>query len=170
MFSDDEKVPDTSTSCFLSDQYDSMIEDPSFTNLEGIPSNPRERERERERERYIYTFAECAINSRQIDPDDFGRETPFLEEEELGLVEITAVKARLGYGKMMNEELMNGIGAMATMSETGCSNRDVFKEYMDTHFRYEPIGVPLDVVVFGPFKRYYYSDCAAYIQANMGKV
>ncbi|KAH3848747.1 hypothetical protein DPMN_091127 [Dreissena polymorpha] len=44
-------------------------------------------------------------------------------------------------GKMMNEELMNGIGAMATMSETGCSNRDVFKEYMDTHFRYEPIGV-----------------------------
>ncbi|KAH3848748.1 hypothetical protein DPMN_091128 [Dreissena polymorpha] len=36
--------------------------------------------------------------SGEIDPDDFGRETPFLEEEELGLVEITAVKARLGYG------------------------------------------------------------------------
>ena len=28
---------------------------------------------------------------------------------------------------------------------------------------------PLDVAVFGPFKRYYYSECADYMRWNMGK-
>jgi len=28
---------------------------------------------------------------------------------------------------------------------------------------------PLDVAVFGPFKRYYYSECADYMRQNMGK-
>ncbi|KAH3772633.1 hypothetical protein DPMN_173974 [Dreissena polymorpha] len=36
----------------------------------------------------------------------------------------------------MNDELMDGAtaGAMAAMSETGWSNLDVFKQYMETHF------------------------------------
>ena len=29
---------------------------------------------------------------------------------------------------------------------------------------------PRDVTVFGPFKQFYYSECAAYMKANMGKV
>ncbi|KAH3708958.1 hypothetical protein DPMN_068417 [Dreissena polymorpha] len=29
---------------------------------------------------------------------------------------------------------------------------------------------PLDVAVFGPFKRFYYSECSAYMKTNMGKI
>lgn len=29
---------------------------------------------------------------------------------------------------------------------------------------------PLDVAVFAPFKRYYYSECAAYMKEHMGKI
>jgi len=116
----------------------------------------------------------------------------------------------------MNPDLMQGasVGAKATMSESGWSNTDVFKDYMENHFlKYvhrtdatQPVLLlfdghtthtspemilwarerhihmfvlpahtshllqPLDVSVFGPFKRFYYAECAAYMSANMGKV
>ena len=50
--------------------------------------------------------------SGEIDPDNFGRETLFTEEEELGLVEFTEVMARLGYG-VSNSALQKYAGEMA---------------------------------------------------------
>jgi hypothetical protein len=100
------------------------------------------------------------------------------------------------------------------MSETGWSNADVFRDYLQNHFipnvrrgekDDQPILLildghathiskqviewavsqhlilfvlpahsshvlqPLDVAVFGPFKGYYYRECAAFMRQNMGK-
>ncbi|XP_052233194.1 uncharacterized protein LOC127846058 [Dreissena polymorpha] len=118
-------------------------------------------------------------------------------------------------GKRYNEELLEGAtpGARATMSDSGWSTTYVFKDYLENHFlKYaartdenQPILLlldghtthttpeltrwarsknlhlfclpahsyhllqPLDVAVFGPFKRYYYSECASFMKENIGK-
>ena len=117
-------------------------------------------------------------------------------------------------GKRWNPELMKGacFGAKGIMSETGWSNGEIFRKFLEEHFlpfvgsaanngpilliydghashkTYETIrwarekGIilfvlpahsshllqPLDVAVFGPFKRHYYSECAKYLASHMG--
>ena len=119
-------------------------------------------------------------------------------------------------GKRWNPDLMKGAsaGANGTLSDSGWSNSDIFKTYLEDHFlplvrpstsSNQPIlllldghashkspetvkwarehGIilfvlpahsshilqPLDVAIFGPFKKYYYSECAQYLYSHMGQ-
>ena len=115
-------------------------------------------------------------------------------------------------GKRWNPELMKGarFGAKGIMSETGWSNGEIFRKFLEEHFlpfvgsaannnlilliydrhashktyRDHSMGerkghnivcitstqlsltTALDVAVFGPFKRHYYSECSRY--TNVG--
>jgi hypothetical protein len=110
---------------------------------------------------------------------------------------------------------MNGAtnGAKGTMSESGWSNSEIFKEYLKSHFlpyvrpvnSQQPVLLiydghsshktpdvirwakdqhiilfvlpahashilqPLDVCIFGPFKRHYYAECSSYMYENIGQ-
>jgi hypothetical protein len=119
-------------------------------------------------------------------------------------------------GKRWNPDLMKGActGADGTMSETGWSNGEIFRHYLEHHFlpyarpspaSNQPIlliydghsshkspetikwarehGIilfvlpahsshllqPLDVAIFGPFKKHYYSECAQFLSRHMGQ-
>lgn len=120
-------------------------------------------------------------------------------------------------GKRQNPDLMKGTspGSHYTMSDSGWSNAQIFREYLETHFlpnvrrgsndnqvillifdgssthtskqliewaisqnlilfvlpaHTSHILQPLDVAVFGPFKGFYYRECAAFMQEHMGTV
>ena len=119
-------------------------------------------------------------------------------------------------GKRYNPELMKGAttGAEGVMSESGWSNSDIFKQYLQDHFlpyvrtqasSSEPILLifdghashvspsliewannhniilfvlpahtshllqPLDVAMFGPFKSFYYTECAIFMRNHIGQ-
>ena len=118
-------------------------------------------------------------------------------------------------GKRFNPDLMKGAnpGCKGVMSDSGWSNYQVFKQYLEGHFlpslardenqhillifdghsshiskllieraasknivlfvlpaHTSHVLQPLDVGIFGPFKRFYYGECAAFMRENMGRV
>lgn len=118
-------------------------------------------------------------------------------------------------GKRLNPELLKGSlpGSKGVMSDSGWSNGELFKVYLEDHFlpnlpcraddqhillildghtshistsliewakshniilfvlpaHTSHLLQPLDVGVFGPFKKYYYSECATYMRENIGQ-
>lgn len=177
---------------------------------------------------FIYNLDETGIHPEHRPPNVIapkGQKTPAITSPRSTTTTLIGCANAAGHhlppffvfkGKRFNPDLMKGAspGAKGVMSDSGWSNAQIFREYIENHFLpnvrrgsndNQPILLlydghsshvskqliewartvniilfvlpahtshllqPLDVGIFGPFKRFYYGECASFMYKNMGK-